>query len=188
MTLPPFEPVQSVLFDLGRGRIALRDSGERVLVSPDALLALCANAGDEALLDFGRRLGTEAGRRCAERLGEAASVSLEALVEHLGGDLALMGMGTLALERWGQALVFVITDSPFGAAGDRLLAAVVEGALLRAFGRNTGVVRLERNDNRSRFFVTSPQGAERVRSRLASGTGWGDILVQLDLESSGGAS
>lgn len=180
MAPPPFNPSHTVEFDLNRGQIALRDGGERVLVPADALLALCQSAGTEALVDFGRRLGTEAGRRAAERLGEARDASVEDVVNHLGGDLALLGLGSLGLERWGRALVLVVNHSPFGPTGDALVAAVLQGALQRAFGRDTGVVALERDDRRARFLVTSPRGAERVRAWLDEGTSWAEALAKLD--------
>lgn len=176
----PFDPSQSVAFDLNRGQIAVKGSGERLLVPADALLSLCLSVGSEELSDFGRRLGTEAGRRVAERLGEIEAATVETIVDHLGGDLALLGLGSLELERWGKALVFVIEDSPFGAQGDPVLAAVLSGALQRAFGRNAGVIRIDRDDQRARFLVTSPGGAERVRAWLSEGTTWGDALTRLD--------
>lgn len=188
MTSPRFDPSHNVAFDLERGQIVLRGSPERVLVPADALLALCEGAGPEALVDFGRRVGTDAGRRIAERLQHTASASIEAVVEHLGGELALLGFGSLALERWGRALVFSITGSPFGAGGDAVLGAILEGALQRGFGRDTGVVRLERDAARARFLVTSPSGADRVRELLDGGTSWGDVLTQLDRTATRGAA
>jgi hypothetical protein len=180
MATLPFDPTAAVRFDLARGQIAVPDSGERVLIPADALLTLCEAAEPEARKDFARRLGTEAGRRTAERLGSATSASVESVVEHLGGDLALMGLGSLELERWGRALVLSFTSSPFGARGDDILAAALEGAIQRAFGRDVGVVRLARDDARARFLVTSRAGAERVKSSLGSGRAWGDVLAELD--------
>jgi hypothetical protein len=75
--------------------------------------------------------------------------------------------------------------SPFGAQGDELLAAVVEGAIQRAFGRDVSVVRLSREDRDARFLVTGPDGADRMRRLLASGLAWGEALTRLQ---TGGAS
>jgi hypothetical protein len=179
MATPPFDPTAAVRFDLARGQIALPDSGQRVLIPADALLTLCDAVEPEARKDFARRLGTEAGRRAAERLSGSQSASAEAVVEHLGGDLALMGLGSLELERWGAALVLAVIGSPFGAAGDDLLAAALEGAIQRAFGRDVGVAKLARDDGRVRFLVTSRAGATRVQSTLESGRPWGDVLSEL---------
>jgi hypothetical protein len=151
-----------------------------VLIPADALIALCAGVDAESRKDFARRLGTEAGRRAALRLGDAMGAGIDGVVEHLGGDLALMGLGSLELERWGRALVLAISGSPFGQGGDELLAAVLEGAIQRAFARDVGVVRLARDDARARFLVTSRNGADDVRTWLESGTSWGEALARLD--------
>ncbi|MGC4090265.1 MAG: hypothetical protein QM756_20770 [Polyangiaceae bacterium] len=180
-----FDPTAAVRFDLARGHIALPDGGERVLIPADALLTLCEAADAETRKDFARRLGTEVGRRAAERLRGDESASAEAVVEHLGGDLALMGLGSLELERWSQALVLAFSGSPFGARGDDLLAAALEGAIQRAFGRDVGVIKLQRDDVRARFLVTSRAGAERVKASLDSGRPWSEVLAQL---ATGGAA
>jgi hypothetical protein len=180
MATPRFDPSHSVEFDLGRGQIAVRGGSERVLIPADALVALCEGSDPEVRRDFARRVGTEAGRRTAERLGDPARANIEAVVEHLGGDLALMGFGSLALERWGRALVLVVSGSPFGTAGDELLACVLEGALQRAFGRDVGAVRLIRDDARVRFLVSSRSGSARVREWLSAGVPWGEALAWLD--------
>ena len=181
-----FDPSYSVEFDLGRGQIALRGAAERLLIPADALGALLAGSDGEARKDFARRLGTEAGRRAAERLGDTARAEIEDVVEHLGGDLAVMGLGSLGLERWGRALVFTITGCPLGAGADDVLAAMLEGAMQRAFGRDVGAVRLTRDEGRARFLVTSRAGAERVGGWLASGSSWGDALARFHAGSSGG--
>ena len=105
-----------------------------MLVPPLALLDLCQSAGQEAIAAFGRQLGLEAGRRVAHRVGSGLeSLGVASWVEHLGGDLALMGLGSLAVERWGRALILTVSDSPLGQEGDALLAAVLEGALERGW-------------------------------------------------------
>jgi hypothetical protein len=180
MATPRFDPSHSVEFDLGRGQIAVRGSSERVLIPADALFALCEGSEPEVRRDFARRVGTEAGRRAAERLGDPARAEIDAVVEHLGGDLALMGFGSLGLERWGRALVLTVSSSPFGANGDELLAGVLEGALQRAFGRDVGAVRLVRDDVRARFLVSSRAGSEKVRTWLSSGATWSEALTRLD--------
>lgn len=186
MPTPSFDPTGTVTFDFRRGRVELSGATERVLIPADALSALLRSAGSEGVRDFGRQLGTEIGRRVGERLGDGgAEASVEAVVEHLGGDLALMGFGSLGAERWGRALVLVISDSPFGAQGDELLAAVIEGVVQRAFGRDASVVRLAREDRDVRLLVTGQSGAERVREWLGSGVAWGEALSRLQ---AGGAS
>ena len=173
-----FNPSGSVSFDLARGRVDC--GGEHVLVPADALIDLCRHAGDDAVTDFGRRLGTAAGRRVAERLGDgASSATLEEVLDHLGGELALLGLGSLGLERWGRALVLSVDGAPFGQQLDRLLGATLEGALQRAFGRDCHATKLVRDDRRVRFLIGNANLAGKVSEWLGSGLSYGEALTRL---------
>ncbi len=189
MDYPRFNPTQSVKFDLANGAVSIDGSGSRLLVPADLLTELWARAGADQKRDFGRRLGTELGRRAAERLGgnRAQQASLEAVAEHLGGDLALTGLGSMQLERWGRALIVAVDNSPLGPGGDELLAAVVEGALQRMVGRDTGVVVLNREASLVRLLVLSPSTALRAQGWLDAGVGWGDVLSRLHADAKGDA-
>jgi hypothetical protein len=175
----PFNPTHAVRFEIARGRVSVDGTEARVLVPAAALGKLCASAGPEGVRDFGRNLGTEIGRRVAARL-DGGAPSVNALVEHLGGDLALAGLGSLTVEIWGRALVIAVTDSPLESDGDLLLASVLEGALQRAMARDTSLVELERADGRVRFAVLSPKTADGVRKWLGEGVSWGDALARLN--------
>ncbi|MEI9941491.1 MAG: hypothetical protein WDO69_30085 [Pseudomonadota bacterium] len=174
-----FDPSYALEFDFGRGQIRMANASERVIVPCDALLALCHGASEDAVRDFGRRLGTEAGRVMNDRLGEAWQASLETVLEHLGGELALMGLGSLGLERWGQALVLSFSHSPLGWAGDLLLGSVLEGAMQRSFGRDTVAIKLMRDDQKVRFLMAGRAGADKAGNWLAEGVPWGDVLSRL---------
>jgi hypothetical protein len=173
-----FNPSGSVSFDLVRGRVDF--GGDHVLVAADALTDLCRAAGDEAVADFGRRLGTAIGRRVEERLsGAAQSATMEDVLEHLGGELALLGFGSLGLERWGRALVLTVDGGPFGQQLDRLLGAILEGALQRGFGRDCRAAKLMRDDRRVRFLIANPASAGKVSDWIGSGVSYGDALTRL---------
>jgi len=174
----PLNVTHAVRFELGRGRISLDGAEPRLLVPADALRHLCASATPDGVKDFGRRIGTEIGRRVAERLTDKASVA--SMVEHLGGDLALAGLGSLGLEVWGRAMVFTVTDGPLEGDGDGLIAAVLEGALQRSLGRDAAVVPIARTDGKVRLAVVSPKTASQLRNWLSSGISWGDALTRLN--------
>lgn len=184
MGTPRFDPTHSLEFNLDRGSVKLSGSLERVLLPVDAVSALVRAADPDTRRDFARRLGTEAGRRVAERI--EASAPIEAVVEHLGGEIALMGFGSLGFERWGRALLATVAGSPLRGEGDELLAGILEGALQRGFGRTVSVVPLDRDDSLVRLLIVSSTSAERVRSWLASGVPWSDALARLN--STGGAA
>lgn len=175
----PFDPTHALKFDLGRGRVSIDNASIRLVIPSEALEKLCRSAGADAVRDFGRTLGTEIGRRIANRLPAIQLASIEDVVEHLGGEMALMGLGSLSVERWGKALVFAVTDGPFGAAGDPLVSAILEGAMQRALSREVTPLFLDRDDNRARFLATTPEAAAKVEGWLAGGVKWGEALAQL---------
>jgi len=179
MMSPRFDPSYALEFDLGRGQVRMANAGERLVIPSDALLALCQGANEEAVRDFGRRLGTEAGRALLGRLGDVGQASLEGVLEHLGGELALMGLGSLGLERWGSALVLSFSHSPLGGAGDLLLGSVLEGAAQRTFGRDVVATKLMRDADHVRFLITGREGADKALGWLSSGVSWGDVLARL---------
>jgi hypothetical protein len=161
------------------------DGSQARLVLPlEAVRQLCDSAGPEALRDFGRTLGHEVGRRVANRLPAIKSATVQDIVEHVGGDLALMGLGSLGIERWGEALVFVLSECNFGPSSEQLLASVLAGAVQRALSRDIEAVVLSREDDCIRFLVVSQTTAAKVNGWLADGMQWGQVLSTLHSGSS----
>jgi len=149
-----------------------------LLLPADALLQLCTSAGPDGARDFGKRVGTELGRRVASRI--AGSSSVAAMVEHLGGELALAGLGSLGIEVWGRVLVFTVKESPLGRDGATLLGSILEGAMQRALSRDAAVVAIDHTDGNMRFAAVSPQTALSLQGWLKSGVSWGDALSRLN--------
>lgn len=182
MTPLRFDPSKAVTFDLAHGLVHLEGAPSRLLVPAEALGALTRAAGPEATAAFGRALGEAMGRRVAARLAAADGVeaaSTATVVEHLGGELALAGLGSLGLERWGRAVVLVIDQSPLGAAGDALLEATLAAAIELAAGRDVRALLLGRESVRARFLIGSEAALARARAWLGEGVSWGDALVRL---------
>src|SRR5438093_1423720 len=98
-----FDPSKAVTFDLSHGLVHLEGAPSRLLVPAEALGALAAAAGSAPTRAFGRALGEAIGRRAA--LGLEATSGADAVLEHVGGEVGLAGLGSLSLERWGRALV-----------------------------------------------------------------------------------
>lgn len=175
-----FDPSKAIECDVARGRIALSGSEPRVLI-PAAILGQLSRALEApALRDLGRQLGVAAAERVVKRLGDGiGGASEQQLAENLGGELALMGLGSLAVERWGRALVMTLQDPPLDASADQFLAHVVEGALKHTYGRETSVVPLARESGRARLAVLSTRTAGEVREWLANGQTWGQVVERL---------
>jgi hypothetical protein len=155
-----------------------------VFVSIDALRSLLRAAGPAAQSDFGRQVGTEVGRLLVERLESTTASSLEEMVEHLGGELALLGLGSLSLERWGRALVLKLDHCPFAGEGAELVGAVIEGAIQRALSRTARAVVIDRADGVVRLAVVGDHAAERVARWVSTGVGYAEALGRL--QSQGG--
>lgn len=182
-----FGPANAVTFDLGRGLVEQQGAGAGILVPAVALSALCAAAGSDAVRAFGREVGVAMGHRIATRLGGAGtlgapavrSATLGTVVDELGGEVALAGLGAVTLERWGRALVVCVDGSPLGAEGDALVEAVLEGAFQAATGSAATTVRLEREGARARFFIGGSAATVRVRGWIREAVSWADALARL---------
>lgn len=187
MSLSSFDPTKAVTFDLAQGLVRLDDNSARLLVPASALLALAKAAGPDASTAFARSLGEPLGERVAQRLSgtdalRAASPDL--VIDHLGGEMALVGLGSLSIERWGRALLLVVDRSPLGQDNNALLAGVLEGALHRATGRVVRCV-LMSGGVQSRFLVTGEAAAGKAREWLDGGVSWGEVLARLHAPAGG---
>lgn len=192
MAVARYRPDHDITFDLAHGLVHLEGAPARVLVPGDALSALCAAAGEEAAGAFGQAMGRAMGLRVAARLATLAApdeahteeagaraASVETMVDHLGAEISLAGLGSLGIERWGHAMVIVVDHSPLGAGGDGLLEAVVGAAVGAATGRPVRAVLLVRDGTRARLLMTNGAVAERVRGWLRGGVSWGEALARL---------
>ncbi len=179
MVQAKFDPALALKFDLGRGILSQVGGGSRVVMPADVLARLLEGAPEEVCRDVGQHLGTDLGRRVGSGLGDTESAAPERVLEFLGGEMALMGLGSLGFERWGRALVFSVVDSPLGTGADSFMAGLFDGAMLRLYGKNTTSVCLGRVGKRVRFLVSGQGAANRVKGWLDDGVHWGEILSRL---------
>ncbi|NLE84814.1 MAG: hypothetical protein GX607_00305 [Myxococcales bacterium] len=174
--IPRFDPTRAVVFDLAQGQLRDEEGIGRLNVPADALLRLLAGVGADARRDFGHGLGNEVGRRVQRRLGDAAKdAGAEVWVEHLGGELALLGLGNLSFERWGKALVIAVAGAPQGA--EELVGSLLEGALLRALGRE--VVAVAMGGEPLRYALLNQRAGAQARAWLDEGASWSEVLERL---------
>lgn len=184
MKTPSFDPTRAVVFDLNRGRVTLEGSGA-VLLSADALAQLCADLDPSAVRQLGMLLGKQAGGRIRARIG-SSSPTLEAMVDQLGGEVSLGGLGSLSVERWGQALVVRVESCPLGARAGELMGAFVETALHVVFRRDAKAIVVERNADAFRLLLCSEAAASKVSNWLGRGSSFGDALAALHQQSAQG--
>lgn len=177
MAAHSFDPSHAVHFDLSHGAVRAGAEKDPVLLVPcSALEELVSSAPRGAVEVLGRALGAAIGRRAAARLAGAGDVSVEDFVAQLAGECAVAGVGVLAVERWGRALVVVIEQSRLAGA---LLAPMVGAALEAASGRRTSTGLLSRDERTARVLVSSEQAVKRVLDWIASGVPWGEALAKL---------
>lgn len=173
---PAFDPTGAVRFDMKRG--AASDArGERLVLLPAAALEGLERSNPGAVAFLGLEVGRACGQRVAANLGGESGVrssTLENVITHLAGELALAGVGAVHLERWGKAMVLVV-DHP-GVSSDAFIGAALSGAIGNATGRDVSVAPLTREGATARFFVGSPQTVTKARSLLAQGQSWPDVL------------
>jgi len=186
----PFDPKKAVTFDLPHGQVRLGDSSNdtdrAVIVPAEALATIVRAAGDKAAQDLGRALGATLGSRVASRMSGAEQVraaSLESVAAELAAEVATVGFGELSFERWGKALVAVVTGAPNGLRF--VLAALVEGLLAGATGRSIHTLTLTRDADPTRILVARADSIDRVASWLGEGVPWGDAITRLHASSGG---
>ena len=188
---PSFDPTSAVRFDLDRGQIVLSDDEPQLLVPASVLVSLATGA--MAARDVGRVLGGTLLARISARLERSAAgalgesdtlsrfrdASLETVVEWLGCELALTGLGSLAVERWGRALVLVLEPCAIDARADELLEGLVEAALGNLCDADLGAIVVDRSENHARVLVVHAALRERVAEMREAGAGLVDIVQAL---------
>ncbi len=177
-----FDPGAFYAFDLARGAVHTRH-GERVLMlSADTLGPLVSTAAKFGDLTSIRTLGKRIGEDAARSLGaEARSATPEAVVVHASGILSLLGWGTLALERWGQALAVVLEGAPVLDAERLGLAALLGGVLTSLGGRDVACVPAK---DGLRFIIVHPSIAETVWNWTKEGGSVAEVISRLVPEAS----
>lgn len=189
----PFDPTRAIRFHLEDGHVELSDGQPQVLVPLEALMRLVAGEPDgppgTAARELGHAIGAGVVERVASRLMIGArgfsagdiirAASLPTIVEHLGGELALLGLGSLRVERWGKAMLFVLDPCPFDARADDLLAGLFEAALSSAAGREVSAAVIERTGRSVRVLVGVERATERARFWASQGVRFAEIVARL---------
>jgi hypothetical protein len=176
---PAFDPNGAVRFDITNGAASDARGTKFVLVPASALEALDRTTPG-ALAHIGAEVGRACGARIIAKLGgdsEVRGATLDVVVTHLAGELAIAGLGAVSMEQWGKALVIVITNPNVNSDG--FLAATLAGAVGVAVGREVSMVPIGREGNVVRFYIGTQQTMVRCRSLVSSGKTWMEILAAL---------
>jgi hypothetical protein len=171
-----FDASGAVRFDVKAG--AASDArGARLVLVPTAALEALERTTPGALAHVGAEVGRACGARVAARLGGESGVrgsTLEAVVSHLAGELAIAGVGAVHLERWGRAMVIVVANP--GVNSDGFVCATLAGAIHASAGREVAIAPLGREGTTARYFVGTPATVTKAKSLVSQGKSWSDIL------------
>jgi hypothetical protein len=175
-----FDPTRAVVFDFARGRLRDDEGETRLNLPASALVRLFEAAGEQATRAFAAEIGVEIGRRVLGRFKqEAEDAPVEAWADHLGGQVALLGLGDLSVERWGRALVFRVRGVPRDLEG--VVGVLFEAALHRAFGWEVRLPGFPQGQDAA-FLAVSPATAERIYQLAAGGAGLAEAIEALHSE------
>ncbi|MGH7286052.1 MAG: hypothetical protein ACRELY_31410 [Polyangiaceae bacterium] len=180
----------AVRFDLPRGAVHTTASGlegvgeERALLVPVNVLVLALADAPKSTVDIvARTIGESIGRRAAGRFGGPSGVreaGVDSVVTSLAAEVALAGLGVLALERWGRALVLLLTATPRFAP--EFFAPLLESALGTATSwrnRASLVCTFLSDEDGARYLVSNANSAGQVRRAIESGVGWAEALRRM---------
>ena len=130
------------------------------------------------------QIGTQIGRACGSRLaarlggdGGVRAAPLEVVITHLAGELAIAGIGAVHIERWGRAMVAIVSNPSI--ANDAFVGAVLAGALSAASGREVDAAALGRAGGQARYFLGSAPTSVRARGLVAQGKGYAEVVAIL---------
>lgn len=176
MAGPSFDPNGAVRFDLRNGT-ASDARGSRLVLVPSAALA---SLDDASLARIGAEIGKACGARVGARLGGGNGVrnaTMEVVVSHLAGEVALTGAFAFHIERWGRAMVAVVNNASL--PNDAFVAALLGGAISAAAGRDAVAAPLGHEGSTARFLIGSQETADRVKALVAEGRRYADIVANL---------
>ncbi len=169
---PTFDPAGAISFDLERGRVELRDGEAQLLLPAAAIAGLLSGEGGARAL--GAAIGVSAIGRAAARISARGAsrtlnardllraAPLEKVVELLGGELSLLGFGSLRVERWGEALLFVIDPCTLDQRADELISGIVEGALESVAERPVTALVVDRSAESVRVLVGNAEAIAKA--------------------------
>jgi hypothetical protein len=186
-----FDSSRAVRFDLREGKVALADREPQVLLPLEELLAFAA--GERTIRTLARGLGRGAMLRAAARLADPEvppsssegpsetlrAASLPTVVEQLGGEVALLGLGSLRAETWGEALVIVLDPCSLDARGDELVEGMIEGALALATAQEVHALVVDRRPGAVRVVVAHGEAIGRLRPLVLAGEPFAEVLRAL---------
>jgi hypothetical protein len=173
MSQTSFDAASFVQFDLENGLVSTLEKKPVALVPLEVLSTL--EPGEElheAASSFGRLHGKQLQ---VNLQGADQSPGVQELAEHLAGTAAVLGLGRLSVEIFGDALILRIgstsEDSATSSRGyQALLCGFFSGYLNSLSSREFQVIPLDVVDSDQRYLASNPNAAKKVIRWMSSGT------------------
>jgi hypothetical protein len=181
MTEAGFDPAGFFELDPTHGEARVRGGG-RVLVLTDTVVApLISAAVQNGDLTAVRRLGRHMGEIIRGELAGAETSLSEALPAdvvfgYARSVISLFGWGALDVERWGDAIILRLTDSPTLDPDQLAMAALLGGLMSSLAQREVACVPL---DTEGAFLMCDPHIAEEVWGWSRAGRSIAEIAQAL---------
>ncbi len=173
-------------FHLAEGRITTRERAAQLVLPVSALLQLQSELNVDQLVNFGAALGEEVAGRLLQDLPSPRTTTAAIVADHLGAQLSVMGLGSLSVEFWGEAMVFVLVGCPLLTSsgskqpGEFIVSGLLQAVLLRTFSKAARVLPLQRQHQTTRWLVCNETVAGRLTTWVNSGLGAADVLARLN--------
>ncbi len=171
MSFPAFEATGFVNFKLKTGSIHTKDEEKMALLPIEFLQSI---APTEELDEAARRFGNSQGAKLlSEMQKENSSLGMEILVNHLGGALAVLGLGKTKIELFGDALTFHVQHND----PQRMppaITAIIQGFIagfLSSLKTDSQfeVIAIDDAPLIKRFWAGNPIAAKKLRKLLEEG-------------------
>lgn len=184
MNDPVFDAAQFVRFNLSTGAIRSANDENLALIPLDVIASVTPS---HTLLRAAQKWGALHGATLAEKIKKSSiPMTIEALANHLGGTVAVFGLGRLTVEIRGDALMFraQLAEDKFLPAGLRaVLGEFIAGYLSALYPKRFEVLPMGEDRRDQLYWASSGPAVNRVRRWIRDGV---DPLAAVERLAEGG--
>ena len=183
MDKPVFDGAAFVSIDLDTGQVSTKEHDRLALVTKEILSLLAPSA---ELLSAAKGWGETHGKSLNRQV-DPGQAGIESLASHLGGTLAVFGMGRVALELRHDALLFRVSEeeATFTDGMAMVISGFLSGYIEVVSGRSFQVLDLGAVGADRIFWAANPGAVDEVKRAIGRGT---RPLEAIDALGMGGAS
>lgn len=169
-----------MVFDLGRGLVRVTPQEPQAIVPLDLLVEMLSASENQR--SVGKRWGVELVRRAAARRPARTlwkDDELTRVVDFVGGEIAISGLGGLRIERWGKALLLVLDPCPLPRTLDGFVLGLFEGIVEQVGERPVSCTVIDRADDLVRVLISNAGAARRAETMMTEGYVFTEIVARL---------